>query len=713
MRRLLLITTAIVALGASPARADPITTAITGWLTSTFGATLGAAIAQIGGSILLSAASQALAGKPKQEQQRSELTRPTSLPAYRYVYGTCWAPGTPVGWQVVGNILYICYLLNSRPSSLTTHSVLFDKRSVSISGDPFDFAGAGASATNDVFSGHVRYWIGRGDQTSAPAQVVAEASDFAATDAWRGCTVLWARLDCGDNDERSSRWPATPPELNVEGPWSLVYDPRDGLTKHSRNQGLIVLDALLNAPTKPHATGYVRMDTFAWAADVSDQQVSAKAGGTIARYRCDGVLVWSQGAELEDQIQPLLDAGASRLTRIGGQVAIIPGIARPAVYTVTDCSDGQAMTLEKYQPLDGLYTEAEASYISPARAYETAAAPVYVVDGAQSADGGLANRMTITLDFVTDHRQAQRLAKIAVMRSRMQRTISAELFPAAFDLVAGSICDVSLPAPFGPWNGRYLVEEINAASGINDDQSITLRLPVRLREEQGAAIYGWDAATEEQDVADAILSTTVARITPPASVTLATGTVAAIASGGTVLARVRAVWPATTGASATGYEWEYRVGSGDWQPGGSVAIGADRVGFVSPVVIGSSYTVRVRTVGLYGRSTWVTSSPIIAAGPAATVGTPSIRSATGGVGQVSLVLDQANDQGAIMFEVWRAAVNNTSFAALITTINLGPSGAIGWVNTGLSAGTYYYWGKAKDQFGNVSAFSTVKSATAT
>ena len=141
---------------------------------------------------MAAAASQALAGKPKQEQQRSELTRPTSLPAYRYVYGTCWAPGTPVGWQVVGNILYICHLLNSRPSSLTTHSVLFDKRSVSISGDPFDFAGAGASATNDVFSGHVRGWIGRGDQTSAPAQVVAEASDFAATDAWRGCTVLWA-----------------------------------------------------------------------------------------------------------------------------------------------------------------------------------------------------------------------------------------------------------------------------------------------------------------------------------------------------------------------------------------------------------------------------------------------------------------------------------------------------------------------------------------
>lgn len=725
LRKLLLITTALVGFTAAPARAEPISTLAAllangvgfgSAFTASFGF-LGAAVLKIGGSLLLSRIALALQGKPKQEQQRAELARPTALPAYRYVYGQCWAPGTPLGWQVVGNILYICYLLNSRASALTSHTVLFDKRACSRTGDPFDFTVAGgATATSEPFTGHVKYWIGRGNQTTAPAQIVSEASSFSATDAWQGCTVLWARLDCGANSERASRWPSTPPELNVEGDWSLVYDPRDGLTKFSRNQALIVLDALRNAPAKPHADAYLRLDTFEWGADAADQAVAVKAGGTVPRYVADGVLIWNPGAELEDQIQPLLDAGGSRLVRIGGQVAFIPAVARDPVHTITDFSDGSAIVLEKLKPMDALHTEAEATYTSAARAYESAAAPVYVVPGAQAADGGLPNRATLQLDFVLDHRQAQRLAKIAAIRSRMQRTIAAELWPGAFDLVAGSVCTVDLPAPLASWNGSYIVEEIDTAAGVNDDQSITLRLPAKLREES-AAIYAWDAATEEKDVVDAVFDPFVAQVQAPASLTVVSGSTAAIVSGSTITARVRGTWPATTSASATQYEWQWRIGTGAWNAGGVVDISANDAGsyivHLSPVVIGSNYQFRVRSIGIYGSSLWRESGTVAASGPSATLLTPSIRTATGGAGQVALVLDQADDPGATQIEVWRATVNNVNSATLITTRNAAANVTVSWTNTGLAAGTYYYWARARDGFGNISAYSAVRSATAT
>lgn len=728
MRKFLLLTSAMVCLSAAPADAAPVVTAVTGFLTATFGTVLGGAIANLAGSLLLSTLSMALAGKPKQEQQRAELTRPTALPAYRYVYGRCWAPGTPVGWHVQGEILYICYLLNSRASALTDYAVLLDKRAVTASGNPFDFTGSGgASATNEPFAGHLKYWIGRGSQTTCPAQIVSETGgEFVSSDAWRGRTVLWARMDCGSQDERSERWPATPPELNVDGDWSLVHDPRTNTTGFSRNQALIVRDALRTNPIRPYADAYLWDDTFSWGANVAAQAVPVKAGGTIPRYRCDGVLVFADGVELEDQIGPLLAAGASRLIRVGGKLGFVPAIARDAVYTVTDFTEDQPLEMTRWQPSDSLYTEAVARYTAPDRAYESAEAPAHIVPGAVAADGGLPKRMDVTLDFVTDHRQAQRVAKIEVMRSRMQRTISGQLFPDAFRLVAGSVASVDLPAPLTQFNGLYEVETISPAAGINDDQSITLRLPVVLRE-TSAAVFAWDAATEEQTVEGAVFDGSIASVQRPASVSVVSGGGAALISGSTITPRVEASWPASASASARGYEMQWRVKNpaasppfntfGPWQDGGSVdgttGDGSTFRAWVTPVVVGYVYQTRVRTVGLYGKSLWRESGEVTASGPSIVLAAPSIRTATGGVGRVDLVLDQADDANVSKIEVWRATVNNLASASLITTRNATANVTASWANTGLASGTYYYWTRSRDGIGNASAFSAVKSATAT
>jgi len=176
---------------------------------------------------------------------------------------------------------------------------------------------------------------------------------------------------------------------------------------------------------------------------------------------------------------------------------------------------------------------------------------------------------------------------------------------------------------------------------------------------------------------------------------------------------VRVTWPASTSASAQAYEWEWRRNGAAWQAGGTVQKTAALVGYITPVVIGDDYEARVRTVGLYGVSTWRASSVVVGSGPTVAIEAASILTATGGVGQVALVLDQADDDAPTKIEVWRATVNDVLSASLITSRSATANVTVNWTNTGLAAGTYYFWARARDGFGNVSAYSAVKSATVT
>ena len=737
MRKLLLISTALVGFAfASPASAAPVGMWVAGALGFTAGTASFAVVAGVvsmAASIGLSMIAQRLIGQRiGQDAMRQELTRPTSLPAYRFVYGKTWAPGTPVGWTVKGRDLYICYLLNSRPSA-GPFTVYLDKRQVNLTGDPFDFDGPGANGTNWPFNSgdggpHVWIWIGDGTQTKCPNYIVTNSGGyFSTTDRWRGRTVLWARFRLGSDDDRAERWPASPPELNVDGNWSLIEDPRDGQTKFTRNQGLIVLDALRSNPLRAYDDSYLRLDTFAWAANVAGQQVAVKGGGTIPRYRADGILVFSEGSELEGQLPPLLDAGASRFTRIGGKLAIIPAIARPAVKLISDVTDGQPVDLVRWRSSDDLYTEAVVRFTAPDRAYESAEAPAYIVAGARAEDGGVAKRLTYDLEFVTDHRQAQRLAKIMAMRSRMQRQISAELFPDCFDLVAGSVARVELPAPYTAWNRKYEVESIIPTAGLADEDSITIRLPVTLTE-TADEIYAWDAETEEKDMIAGSFTGNRGRVLPPPKPVMTTGTAAAHPSGDETVPGVVGAWTASASASASRYQWEWKllpvsgpVMLSSWRAGGVIdqsAADADGVYVASIpwIEVGRRYQIRVQTIGSQGRSEWVVSDEITAQGPAVTIAAPPAPNAVApGPVRINLTAQQSNDRNARALLIYSGAVDNPLAASQLgAPINAGASVTVQASETGLTSGTTrYYWTRSRDQWGNLSEFSPSASATTT
>ncbi|MBK4216137.1 hypothetical protein JJJ17_09385 [Paracoccus caeni] len=360
-----------------------------------------------------------------------------------------------------------------------------------------------------------------------------------------------------------------------------------------------------------------------------------------------------------------------------------------------------------------------ATYTSPLRMYEEATTPIFILPGAQAEDGGTARPGRYDLGLVTDHRQAQYVAAIMGRRTRMQRSWSGVLPGQAFDLVALSVMQLDLPAPYLSRSGIYEVEMIHPGFDPIGLEGSAMRCPVSLRE-TSPAIYAWNPATDEQDVTIEAFDPDVKGVKPPENVTLLSDASTVMTSGDTTIARIRFSFDPSPSSSTLGYGWEYRQGSDPWQAGGSVESdvvdGAGKVfGYLAPVELGKPYQIRVWTIAPSGTSEQVVAGPITASAGAFLAPAPTPISAIGGTGQIAVTFRSPNNSHYRAMEIYVADVDNAGAAVLL----LGPiygsaNAAVTEVHTGLGPGaTRYYFARSIDRNGNPSTFSASISATTT
>lgn len=729
---------ALFLLSAAPAHADPVSIAAASATLSAWWTAL-PAVAQIGiqlaASAALTAASIAFQDVPKAPNVKRELGRPNSLPPYRYAYGRYRLYGSPAPFRVRGNRLFACMILNSRPSAGGVIRIQFDKREVEFSGDFFDFAGTGAAATNgdfvddDTGQAVARAWIGLGDQTSPPAAILSEVPDlFEATDAWRGRTVLWLKLNAGGKNERLKRWPRVPPEIEVEMDWSRVWDPRDPAQDPddestwlwSANNVLCTLDALMRNPVAPYRIEHLDIPSWIAAADVADEPVALKGGGTEPRYRVGGVIDWSAG-EVEQLIEPMILAGAGGVTRIGGLLAAIPGAWQEPEVTISEAALEGELTVEALQPGDDVFSGVKTTYVNPGRDWRPADAGVYRVPGAAVLDGGTEKIRTVDLEMVTSPTQAQRIGKILALQGRMQRQIDSVFPPSAFEAVAGGTATLALPAPYDALDGTFEVISLNPGfDPVGENGGVALRCPGVLRE-TSESIWEWDPEEDEQDVYEtAEYDGTRLSLAMPGTITAISGSAAALGSGGTAQPRIRFEFEPADSARVESYEVQYRISGGSWQDGGRIDegvrdIGGDVFGFVHPVQVGQSYDVRVRSKAPGEVSDWRTYTGVIALAADVTLDPPTMVSAVGGTGSITITITSPNADDVRGVQVWVNTVNNSGTASVLPpTLWVGPNRTFEVAETGLTAGTtHHYWAKTVGPYGAVSALSTRVFATAT
>jgi hypothetical protein len=734
---------ALLALVPAAAMAGPVVAAVGGFLAATGPlGFLGPVLGNLLGSVALSALAYAI-NPPKSPNAKRELQIPNSLPPKRTVYGRARTYGSWAPVRGRGKILFGCLILSSRPSA-SIEEVLFDKRLMVLSegDDIYDFAeGGGAGVENEMLDGdRVRLWVGLGDQTSPPADLLAEfGDDLLETDGMQGCTVLWVRLDVGGKEKRAERWPRVPPEVEVTLRGAPVWDPRDedqdpddpDTWVWSDNQALIAIDAMRFNPVAQYRLSQFALPSWIEAANVADEEVGLKAGGTQPRYRANGVIIWQDGVEVGDQLAPILAAGAMTAVPAGGLIYAVPGKYYAPVETIGDVLADAPLRFRRWAEGRSLSAEMRARYVAPDRDWQMAELEPYVVAGAAAEDGGYVQPAELELSMVTDPLQAQRLQKIAALQARMQRQVECVLPARYFRRVPGTPVTLALPGPRGAANGIFVIRKMTPmASPLGEDGAVALRIPTVLQE-TAAAIWAWTPSTDERDVyVPPPFVAARTPLAPPSGIVLVTGATVLILVGRTETPRVRFAFAPSPSGATLGYEWQFRcVEDGDeWQDGGWIDTSATLdpdgrlFGFVAPVVPGQTYAVRVRALG-EGRtlvergrgqfSDWIESDEIEAVGRAVTLPAPVIEATDGRATSILVIARASASADVSTISLYEADSNDSALSTLwFGPVPVGPSGQVTALLTGLpGATTKWLFARCDGLFGVQSPFSDGVSET--
>ena len=326
------------------------------------------------------------------------------------------------------------------------------------------------------------------------------SQDFAELPAnyrQRGIATAVCKMDYGaDRDAHEALWgtqlPA--PKFFVRG--IKAYDPRN--TSHDRDDPATWTwtdnAALLQAFWMTHKKGLnyswdqIGIPALIKAADICDEQVTLKNGGTEKRYTINGVIILD-GQE-GDVLERLLTASAGKVVWRDGQYHIIAGAYEaPQVPTLNEDMARGSIQVTHETPRDDLINTVRTVITPPEVEYRTAAGPTVQIASYLAADGQ-ERAAQLQLPFTNSHTMAQRLGKIAIEQSRRGRTVTRRHSVRALPIAAGDTVNLHYPTlPFV--NGTYEAVEVR----LEDD----LTEPVIQLRQTDAAIWAWDPLTDERD----------------------------------------------------------------------------------------------------------------------------------------------------------------------------------------------------------------------
>ena len=328
-----------------------------------------------------------------------------------------------------------------------------------------------------------------------------------------------------------------------------VYDPRTSTTAYSRNPALCVRDYLLDSKYGLGESSALIDDTSVIAAaNVCDEDVSLDGGGTQDRYLCNGVV--NTANQIKANIEEMLSAMGGKLTYSGGKYFIdAAGYVAPTLeFTEADCvSDIQTQTKQSRR---GVYNGVKGIFVSEEKNFKVLDYPAQISSTYVTQDGDPIY-LDMPLPFVTNNTQAQRLAKISLLKSRQQVALTMTVNLKGLQVKIGDTIKVT--------NERLgysekVFEVIDYTLTITDGNlSVNLELI-----ETAAAIYDWTTSDEldflsggELDLYD---GRTVDNVT-----NLAKNEIALIGPDGNTTTTTELTWTAPDDAFVDFYKVRYNV----------------------------------------------------------------------------------------------------------------------------------------------------------
>jgi hypothetical protein len=516
-----------------------------------------------------------------------------------------------------------------------------DQQDPSLSGFGLGFS-IGPNGVHYDFAGKVYCEVRFGDQPPSDymSSLSANDSTWPSTANLGGNAYIY--LNVGFD---AANFP-NPPEIRmtVNGK-NTIFDPRDGKLKFTTNWALQTADVItdpvygLNDPT-------VNQAQLIAAANICDEQI-ATSQGYESRYSQS--LHFDTGTAPGDQLTMMMPAAAGRFSRVGGEWFIFPGawVGPSAEYTESAVI-GEVEWLPTRKERE-LFNQVSGTFISPNYPYSAVAPfsnlydtngfyfgsrdnlwnfafqstnyPMYQQDMLHGyaanqwlvEDGGVPAPHELTLRGVLSIVQAQRLAKIELLRNRWQ---ASGTFPMSIKMWGESVpLDViEMTFPTLGLDGEYMeLDKIQLSAdpskdATGEDGAIALTSVVNMHQTD-PSIYEWSESEELTPYDVPVLGTGQIPNTPAAptevTVTSSAGT-AIIGADGSVTPRALVAWNAPLDITVISIQLQYQaVGATTWLSAGTVDVGLFE-SFVTGVIAGAAYNFEIRSLRASGTySAWV------------------------------------------------------------------------------------------------------------
>lgn len=542
----------------------------------------------------------------------------------------------------------------------------------------------------------IRSYLGTSTQTSDADLQAAFPGIWTTNHRLQGIAYIYARLEFD-----AQVFQGGIPNISCVIRGKKVYDYRDLTTKYTANPALILADYLRDTKYGL-GCGVDELDTDAViaSANICDEDVPLATSGTEKRYECHGLIDTDKNPN--QIIEEMLTSMAGQMSYIGGKWTMRAGAyVAPAMTLTLDDLRGPIQMQTKPSRSE-TFNAVKGVFINPDANWQATDYPPITSATFEAEDNNQRVFVDYTLPFTTSNSMAQRIAKIALYRSRQEITMTLPCKLKAFDLKPGDTVNITID--------RYgfsskVFEVVNWRLAVSENQ---LGVDLELRE-MNSAVFDWDAEETAFSQDNATKPNSDAR--PPTLTNLAVTDNSYLNEDGTFFPSSTISWDSVPSIFVTGggyIEIQFKKSSDTvWTPAANVP-GNQTSTTIDGGESGINYDIRARTktsTGVDGAWAYVNAYTI--PGDTTAPGAPTSLTATGSDAAIQLTWVNPADKDYAFTEIYENTTNTSGTSVKIATIS-----GTSFTRAGLGSQVLrYYWAKSVDFSGNVSAFSTGASAS--
>lgn len=533
--------------------------------------------------------------------------------------------------------------------------------------------GVGIVTSPSHFGGKVRILVRAGLDAETAYSDVVTAFPGIWTNDHRGDGLASVRMSAAtvSSDKYLKVYPNQMPQHSAVGEGMRLYDPRTETSGFTTNLALFRLWHLTHPVGGKLSLDDMYLPDWSNAADVCDENVTNRSGGTEDRYHGG---LWFRAENDPVQVGRLMDEAAELVVyeRPDGLIGVHAGeMAAPTVRLTAN--EIKRVTFDVNQRRASTVLAVRGRWTDPANRYNTVDAAIY---GDPYVGEDTERTATVDNQAVQSHNHCARLQKLKYIRRNAARVTIVVDYLSAKNVRYSRFVRVHLPPRL-----TEVIVEITSTPKLSL-KNLTLEFSGII---VPSNLYDFNAATEEGEPGASVSPLPPGGVPTPVNfdVTIENEVI----TGGQTAAFGQATWDFVSDALLYELEWQP---TSEIEPARSAMSTAEetevRSGYLSD---GVEYKFRLRAWSNGASSDWTAYEIRTATADPVAPGPVTGASLTGGAGQVTFDWTAPNSANYFASRLYLNTVNDFATATLVATEYGAAAANDARTVTGLSAGTYY------------------------